>query len=295
MKATLKNIIVMFFALIFAVCTATNSLAAAQNGSITVLLEDKEKNYVNDIEVNVCQIAALNDTGFFLADAFENSGISLSGIINSPNEMAAKTVVDYIKNNKISTLSAISENGKATFTELSLGIYVVYTEENGGFTFNPYIVFIPYESGGKLCYEVDSVPKLEDNTPDKIGLYVIKKWQDENNASKKRPDSVTIELLNGSAIIDTVELSEKNGWAHTFRELAKDGDYSVREKAVSNYKADYSGDAVNGFIVTNTYAGEKLPQTGQYWWPIILIAIAGACFVLLGVYEIGVKKNGKKK
>lgn len=294
MKTILKNIIVLFFALLIAVCTAVHSLAATQNGSITVVLEDKEKNYVNDIKVNVCQIAALNDTVFFLADAFENSGISLSGIINSPNEMAAKTVVDYIKNNNISTLSATSENGKATFTELALGIYVVYTEENGGFTFNPYIVFIPYESGGKLCYAVDSVPKLEDNTPDKISLYVIKKWQDENNASKKRPESVTIELLNGSATVDTVELNEKNGWAHTFRELAKNGDYSVREKAVPDYKADYSGDAENGFIVTNTYAGEKLPQTGQYWWPIILIAIAGACFVLLGVYEIGVKKNGKK-
>ena len=68
-----------------------------------------------------------------------------------------------------------------------------------------------------------------------------------------------------------------------------------REKTVANYKANYSGDMANGFIITNTYNGEKLPQTGQYWWPIILIAIAGAGFIALGVYEVGVKKNAKKK
>ena len=105
---------------------------------------------------------------------------------------------------------------------------------------------------------------------------------------------MSVELLNGKKVVSSVELCEENGWAHTFLGIAKNGDYSVREKAVENYKADYSGDETNGFIITNTYAGEKLPQAGQYWWPIILIAVAGLCFIVLGVYEIGAKKNGKK-
>ena len=81
-------------------------------------------------------------------------------------------------------------------------------------------------------------------------------------------------------------------------EVSKDGlipTYSVREKSVKDYKATYSGDVANGFAVTNSYVGEKLPQTGQYWWPIVIMAIAGFCFVLLGIYEIGVKKHDKKK
>ena len=106
---------------------------------------------------------------------------------------------------------------------------------------------------------------------------------------------VNIELLNGSEVVLAAKLSESNGWSHTFTGVSKDGNYSVREKTVANYNANYSGDMANGFVITNTYNGEKLPLTGQYWWPIILIAIAGAGFIALGIYEVGVKKDAKKK
>ena len=150
-------------------------------------------------------------------------------------------------------------------------------------------------ANGKLVYEVSSAPKFEDNKPLTTNILVVKKWDDKNNAAKKRPAAVTIYLLDGETVVSTAELSEATGWSHTFTEVANDGIYSVAERAVANYKADYSGDAENGFIVTNTYSGGKLPQTGQYWWPVILLATAGVCFVILGVYELRVKKNGKEK
>lgn len=294
MRTTPKTIFITVLAVVL-LCISALPCFAAENGKITVTLEDKDKNHLNDIKVNICRIAELNNTGYYPAKAFENSGISIAGILNNPNESAAKTVAEYIKNHDVDIISAVSKNGKTSFTGLGLGIWLVFPEENSKYTFNPYIVFLPFESGGKLNYEVDSVPKLEDNTPDVINIYVVKKWEDKNNASKKRPQSVTVELLNGETVIASAELGEGNGWSHTFSKLPKDGSYSVREKAVANYKADYSGDATNGFVVTNTYSGEKLPQTGQYWWPIVIIAIAGVGFVLLGVCEIGLKKNGKKK
>ena len=295
MGITLKRIFITILTVILLCCSALPCFAATQNGTITVLLEDKEKNKISNMVVNICQIATLNNAGYYPVTAFENSGIYISGIINSPNESSAKSVTDYIKNNQIDVLSAVSQNGKATFSDLDLGIWVVFCGEDSKYTFNPYIVFSPYESGGKLYYEVSSEPKLEDNAPSEINIYVIKKWEDKNNASKKRPESVTIELLNGDKVVSSVVLGEENGWAHTFTGVSNDCNYSVREKTVANYKVDYSGDITNGFVVTNTYNGEKLPQTGQYWWPIILIAIAGAGFIVLGIYELGVKKNAKKK
>ena len=295
MGTILKKIFIMVLTVVLLVSSALPCFAATQNGKITVTLEDKEKNYINGIKVKVCQIAELNNAGYYPTKSFENSGISITGILNNPNETVAKTVADYIESHNVDTISATSENGKVSFAELGLGIWLVFPEENSKYTFNPYIVFLPFESAGKIYNEVTSIPKLDDIVPNRINIYVIKKWNDKNNVSKMRPYSVTVELLNGDAVIDSKELSEENGWAHTFMELPKDGNYSVREKEVTNYKADYSGDVTNGFVVTNTYDGEKLPQTGQYWWPIILIAIAGTFLVLLGVYEIGVKKNGKKK
>ncbi len=295
MKTTLKRIFIITLTVLLLCCSAFFCFAEAEKGSISVTLEDKNKNKINDVTVYLCQVAELSNNGYYPTPEFENSGISISGLINSPDESSAKSVTDYIKNNQIKTLSAVSENSKATFSDLPLGIWVAFCDENSKYTFNPYIIFLPYESGGKLYYEVSSVPKIEDSKPNEISIYVVKKWDDKNNAAKKRPDFVNIELLNGSKVVSTAELSELNGWSHTFAGVSKDGVYSVREKAVANYKADYSGDTANGFVVTNTYNGEKLPQTGQYWWPIILIAIAGVGFIALGIYEMGVKNNAEKK
>ncbi len=69
----------------------------------------------------------------------------------------------------------------------------------------------------------------------------------------------------------------------------------MEESAVTDYAVNYSGDSENGFIITNTYNGEKLPQTGQLWWPIAIITVAGVAFVALGVIEMKGKKDGKQK
>ena len=295
MRAILKNIFITLLISALAVCLALPCLAEEQVGKITVTLEDKDKNPINDFNVNICRIAELNNTGYYPTPDFENSKISISSIINAPDEIAAKSLYDYIKANNIVALSESTKDGKAYFNNLGIGIWLVYGDADSKYSFNPYIIFLPYQSGGKLYYEVNSSPKIEEIPQNKVNLYVIKKWDDKNNAAKKRPDSITVELLNNSTVINSAELSEANGWAHTFTEVEKGGKYSVKEKSVSNYKATYSGDAENGFIITNTYAGEKLPQTGQYWWPIIVIGIAGICFIVLGVYELGVKKNATKQ
>lgn len=295
MKIILKRLIaITLFGLLF-VCSTLTATAAVENGKITVFLEDKEKNALNGMEIKACQIASIDNGKYCPTEAFENSGISVSGIVGNQNETSAKTIVDYIKKNNLAAKSEVSENGKAIFAELELGIWLVYSEGSETYAFNPYIVFLPYESGGKLYYELKSTPKIQEIGPNEINVYVMKKWDDKNNASKNRPESITVEILNGDNVVGSAELSEANGWSHTFLRLAKDGNYSVREKEVANYKASYSGDAINGFIVVNTYSGEKLPMTGQYWWPIVIIGVAGAGFILLGIYEVGVKKNGKKK
>lgn len=295
MRVTLKKIYSWMWIAVLLIGIALPCSASAENGKVTVTLEDLEKNGINGVTVCLCQVAELNNTGYYPTVAFENSGISIAGIVNNPNEATAKTVVDFVTDNNVATLSAVSQSGKVSFSELDLGIWVVFPEKDSKYTFSPHIVFIPFESKGKLYYEVSSAPKIVENKPDEISIYVIKKWDDKNNASKNRPSFVTVELLDGETVVTSVQLSEENGWAHTFSNLSKSANYSVREIAVDNYKADYSGDTINGFVITNTYNGEKLPQTGQYWWPIALISVAGICLISLGIYEIGTKKNGKKK
>ncbi len=295
MKKILKSILILLLVAAFSIGAFIPSFAVAQQGKISVTLEDKEKNSINGIRVFLCRIAELNSAGYYPTAPFESSGISVSGLVNYPDDLAAKSVLSFIKEHHIDSLSKITENGKVTFSDLELGIWLVYCEEEGTHTFNPYLVFLPYKSGGEIYYEISGAPKTEDNTSGDISVSVIKKWDDQNNKAKKRPSEISVEILNGETVLATAELREEDGWAHVFQNLPKKGVYSVREKALPEYKATYSGDAENGFVITNTYEGEKLPQTGQYWWPIILISVAGIGFVFLGVYESLVKKNEKKK
>ena len=295
MKATLKTIFITLLVIVLMVSLTVPCVADDKHGTITVKLEDKEKNKIDGTTVYICQIASLNAVGYYPTAAFETSGISISGIINNPDATVAQAITEYAVENNVETVSQMSEKGEAAFTDLPLGIWLVYCDESSKYTFNPYIVFLPFESGGKAYYEVTSTPKVEDSKPDEMNVYVFKKWDDKDNAAKKRPDSITVELLNGNTVMASAELNETNGWSYMFLGVKKDGAYSVREKSVIDYKASYGGDAINGFVITNTYAGEKLPDTGQHWWPLVVIAIAGVCFVLLGIFEIGVKKNGKKK
>ena len=270
--------------------------ASGEKGLVTVTLEDNEKNNITGVTVHLCHIAKIGDNGYLPVPSFENSGISVSAIANNPSRSAAESLLNYVNQNKIDSLSVITDNnGVASFSDLDLGIWLVYCDENSQYAFNPYIVLVPYESDGKLHYAVSSVPKVENNDSDKTNIYVVKKWDDDNNAAKKRPDEITVKLLDEKTTVDTAVLNEQNGWSYTFENLPENRNYSVVENPVSDYNVTYGGDATNGFVITNTYEGSRLPVTGQYWFPIVILAFVGVLFLILGIYELGAKKNDKKK
>ncbi len=86
---------------------------------------------------------------------------------------------------------------------------------------------------------------------------VTKAWSDENDASGKRPAEVVIHLLaNGRDTGKTLTLSADNNWKGTFFGLAvqengTDIEYTVAEEQVTDYNAYFSGNAEDGFKVTN--------------------------------------------
>lgn len=100
-------------------------------------------------------------------------------------------------------------------------------------------------------------------TPAKTEVPVKKVWKDENNQDGKRPTSVTVKLLaDGQDTGKTLELTEANGWAGSFKDLDADKggtpiQYTVVEVTVAGYTSKVTGDAASGFTITNSY----LPET----------------------------------
>lgn len=109
-------------------------------------------------------------------------------------------------------------------------------------------------------------------TPAKTSVSVKKVWKDENNQDGKRPSSVTVKLLaDGQDTGKTLELTEANGWAGSFKDLDADKGgtpikYTVVEVTVAGYTSEVTGDAASGFTITNSYTPETVDVKATKNW-----------------------------
>lgn len=108
------------------------------------------------------------------------------------------------------------------------------------------------------------------NTLATTNVSVTKAWSDNDNAYGTRPESITVNLTANGAVVAnqlaTIEPAADGTWSHTWQSLpthalvmAADGsssvepiEYGVVESDVPGYTATITGDATNGFTVTNT-------------------------------------------
>ena len=109
-------------------------------------------------------------------------------------------------------------------------------------------------------------------TPAKTEVSVKKVWKDENNQDGKRPSSVTVKLLaDGQDTGKTLELTEANGWAGSFKDLDADKggtpiQYTVVEVTVAGYTSEVTGNAASGFTITNSYSPETVDVKATKNW-----------------------------
>ena len=88
-------------------------------------------------------------------------------------------------------------------------------------------------------------------TEEKISVQVKKIWKGED---ANRPASVVVQLFkDGVASGLPITLSEANGWTYAFTGLVKGPKWTADEVNVpSGYIGAVTGDAANGFVITNT-------------------------------------------
>ncbi|KJU74802.1 hypothetical protein AH70_04435 [Pediococcus damnosus LMG 28219] len=99
-----------------------------------------------------------------------------------------------------------------------------------------------------------------------------KTWDDNNNASSKRPDSITVNLLKNDTKIDSKKVTAADKWKYSFTGLDKyvnktgteENKYKVTEDPVDGYT---SAVAVNGTDITNTLnSADKTSVSGTKTW-----------------------------
>lgn len=106
-----------------------------------------------------------------------------------------------------------------------------------------------------------SVPQNTDKLKDyPIESFTIKKvWDDNNNASGKRPSSVKVIYSIRGDGQEEIELTEDEGWTKTIREVIDSADdvRFIGEVSVPGYTTKITGNPEDGFTITNTIIDES--------------------------------------
>ena len=138
-----------------------------------------------------------------------------------------------------------------------------------------------YNNGTEIVYTVTEEPianydsvvtgdaatgfKVTNTNTEKTSVDVTKTWVGTPAAS------VTIKLFADGIEKETVTLTAADNWTHTFTNLDKyaaDGHeivYTVDETPVTDYIKAISGDAANGFTITNTITGKVNIPVTKVW------------------------------
>ena len=142
-----------------------------------------------------------------------------------------------------------------------------------------------FDKGQKITYSVKEddatvaalkekgySPKVEgqiitnSHTPEQVKVSGQKVWDDADDQDGKRPTSITVKVMDGSTIVDTLEVTAANGWKFESKDLPKyrNGQeivYTLSEVSVAQYETK-----IDKFTITNSYTPETVKVSGQKVW-----------------------------
>lgn len=199
------------------------------------------------------------------------------------------------------TLVSVPYRGNATENMLNL-------EDPTLWDYDYMVIPKPFEG-----HEIDRIQKI---------------WEDKDDAYHHRPDRINVEITYEDGIVQTLELNAENGWLLEFEPASLTDVISMQEpnqpeayfiqgfgivgttvQLTNELKSSYMspGDETPTEPTGPTEPTRptqptqptrptnpdkpSLPQTGQLWWPVPVLFVAGVVLILLGVLR---RRSAKK-
>ena len=191
-------------------------------------------------------------------------------------------------------------DGIVSWKDVSKGLYLILGKQTKDadyvYTPSPILITVPnIGADGKWDYQVEIKHSKVEKTPldKKISLKIVKVWKDANDRSK-RPAEIKVNLYKDGKFYERVTLNKKNNWKYEWKNLSPSHKWTVMEKNVpDDYQVEYSKEGNCTYIINelkepqeNDSKEDKLPQTGQLWWPVPILASLG-----FGIWMIGWTKR----
>lgn len=272
---------------------------AAKNGSITIIDKTYEGKLLENINVKLYKVADFTDNSrseIVMKDAFKDFELDIDKLVSSDAlEESARLCESFIREHSIKPLATIItyENGKAVFSNISDGIYLVMQSQVNydeyTVTSVPFYVQVPFvDKDGNVNYQVTTYPKNEVVYPEDMDeLSVIKIWKDNNNKDKMRPDYIEVGLYGNGQLKETVVLNNINNWSYTWSDLSKDVVWNVEEiKVPDNYRMTSERNQ-NHITITNEFDSDgdsyEIADTGdkmRMGFYVMLFAVSGGLILI---------------
>lgn len=276
---------------------------AAKNGSITIIDKTYEGKLLENINVKLYKVADFTDNSrseIVMKDAFKDFELDIDKLVSSDAlEESARLCESFIREHSIKPLATIitDENGKAVFSNISDGIYLVMQSQVNydeyTVTSVPFYVQVPFvDKDGNVNYQVTTYPKNEVVYPEDMDeLSVIKIWKDNNNKDKMRPDYIEVGLYGNGQLKETVVLNNLNNWSYTWSDLSKDVVWNVEEiKVPDNYRMTSERNQ-NHITITNEFDSDgdsyEIAETGDKMrggFYLMLFAVSGGLILICVKY-----------
>lgn len=290
-------------------------------GSLTLICK-KDDMILSGMKWSLYKVGDRKGKEYVLGGEFVDYPVSLADTSAEGLSAAAATLENYAVLDKIKSDASgiIDEEGYLKFPKLEKGIYMVcgknfYLDDT---VYEPSAVLVEINpSVGEEGIDLMVYPKLIYKVLSETSRsHVLKKvWTDDGRLHP----AIQVEIYKDDVLEDTITLEGANSWTYTwFSENY--AEWRVKETVVpSGYTVTYRM-SDGQYVIENTYGSgyseettepetqqvttpptvtvtatggsvQKLPQTGQLWWPVPVMACGGVVMIIVGLRLRNSKKS----
>ncbi len=289
----------LMFALLFAVLPNCAYAAETDPFRLSLRFYDNEAGKpIPGTTFKLYYVAEPNGSDSYkLVKPFSDSGITLVDLDSAGMQTFSEMLATYAEVKKVEPVfTAVTDaNGMVEFTADSqpkAGMYLVTgtkTEANGKiYVPQSFLLYLPYKDETGELDDILANVKFTTLPGGNVKLTVRKVWND--GGSKKRPTSIKVALVADGKRVETVTLNKDNNWKHTWEVLDGTVQWSICEVNVPKGYTKLETKEGTTYIIKNTAPADtptnpsgRLPQTGQLWWPVSILACGGLVLILAGL------------
>lgn len=297
---TAKHRIIMALCCMFALMLATIGLSApaataatTAEGSLTVTYQYQEA-ALNNADINLYRLADWSAKGGYTptGDFANHTAYPVDwDILNADQQTLrdfANTMAGYIAVNKPTAENTLKTDsaGVATFNQLKDGLYLAVVAPYQGNVLTcqtaAMLVALPNVHKDAADQRTLSIePKADCAVPPTTTISVTKVWKDKDQS--KRPESVTMNLLQDGKIYDSIMLNNANDWKYTWKGLQAKHEYTVVEANMpGNYTALVDREN-NDYTVTNTAKTESAKTGASVAIIAVIVVVLAAAGIAIAV------------